>query len=108
MVAVPPVSHRMVIYYAWSRLGETTAPIELIENRFPALFEGRRMLYPRFAELADPMRYDQRIGGFLDYFQRPSFDVGTLVVISLDSIRTDQHAAHSFALCWWAAPSAVS
>lgn len=120
---------RMAVYYAWSRLGETTAPLEVIENRFPALFEGRRMLYPRFAEFADQARYDQGIGGFLDHFQRPGFvaftqlaatlsgapiteveradddgvqisitgellsDVGTLVVISLDSIRTGQQAS---------------
>jgi hypothetical protein len=123
------MSHATTIYYAWSRLGETTAPLEVIENRFPALFEGRRMLYPRFAEFADSARYDQGIGGFLDHFQRPGFvafadlagtltglpvaeieradaagvqtpitgellsDVGTLVVISLDSIRTRQHAS---------------
>jgi hypothetical protein len=125
----PHVSRRATIYYAWSRQGETTAPLEVIENRFPALFEGRRMLYPRFVEFADPTRYDQGIGGFLDHFQRPSFvayaelastltgapvneleradddgvrvpitsqllsDVGTLVVISLDSIRTGQQAS---------------
>jgi hypothetical protein len=117
------------MYYAWSRLGETTAPLEVIENRFPTLFEGRRMLYPRFAEFADPARYDQGIGGFLDQLQRPGFvafaelaatlvgtpvteveradtdgvqfpitgellsDVGTLVVISLDSMRTGQQAS---------------
>src|SRR5580698_7431557 len=69
----PFMSYRAMIYYAWSRLGETTAPLEVIENRFPALFEGRRMLYPRFAEFADSARYDQGIGGFLDHFQRPGF-----------------------------------
>jgi hypothetical protein len=115
-----------MIYYAWSRLGETTAPLEVIDNRFPALFESRRMLYPRFAELADPARFDQGIGGFLDHIQRPNFtafaelaasltgapvteveragadgalrpitgellsSVGTLIVISFDSIRTGQ------------------
>ena len=62
-----------MIHYAWSRLGETSAPLEVIENRFPALFEARRMLYPRFAEFADPVRYDQGIGGLLDHFQRASF-----------------------------------
>ena len=34
VVAVPLVSHRAAIYYAWSRPGETTAPLEVIENRF--------------------------------------------------------------------------
>ena len=123
------MGRRTGIYYAWSRLGETTAPLEVIENRFLALFEERRMRYPGFAEFADPARYDQGIGGTLDHFQRPSFvafaelaatligapvteveradadgvqipitgellsDVGTLVVISLDSTRTGQQAS---------------
>jgi hypothetical protein len=115
-----------MIYFSWSRLGETTAPLEVIDNRFPALFESRRMLYPRFSEFADPTCFDQGIGGFLDHIQRPNFvalaelaacvtgapvaeveradangvlspitgqvlaDVGTLIVISFDSIRTGQ------------------
>ena len=123
------MKYKAMIYYAWSRLGESSAPLEAIENRFPALFEARRMLYPRFAEFADPVRYDQGIGGFLDHFQRARFvaftefaatrigtavteveradadgiqipitgkllsDVGMLVVISLDSIRTGQKAS---------------
>src|ERR1700677_4624801 len=67
------MGHKTAIYFAWSRLGETTAPLEVIDNRFPALFESRRMLYPRFTELADPASYDQGIGGFLDHIQRPNF-----------------------------------
>lgn len=61
------------MYFAWSRQGETSAPLHVIENRFPALFESRRMLYPRYADLADPERYDQGIGGFLDHIQRRNF-----------------------------------
>jgi hypothetical protein len=67
------VSGRTAIYYAWSRQGETGAPLEVIDNRFPALFESRRMLYPHFAEFADPALYDQGIRGFLDHIQRPNF-----------------------------------
>ncbi len=125
------MTRRAAIYYAWSRPGETRAPLEVIDNRFPALFESRRMLYPRFAELADPASYDQGIGGFLDHIQRPNFaafaelaesitgrqvtaverandegvvnlispeflsDIDTLVVISFDSIRTDQRPSEA-------------
>lgn len=64
---------RVGVYYAWSRPGETGAPLGVIENRFPALFETRRMLYPRYVELADPARYDQGIGGFLDHIMRHNF-----------------------------------
>jgi hypothetical protein len=120
------VSRKTAIYYAWSRQGELSAPLEVIDNRFPALFESRRMLYPRFADLADGGRYNQGIGGFLDHIQRPNFvafaeragsitgrpvttveradgdgvlspitgellsDIDTFVVISFDSVRTDQ------------------
>ena len=45
---------KVVVYYAWSRPGEIGAPLEVIENRFPTLFESRRMVYPRFEEFTDP------------------------------------------------------
>ena len=122
---------RVAVYYAWSRQAETSAPLGVIENRFPALFESRRILYPRYSELSDPARYDQGIGGHLDHFQRKGFvafielasslteapvieveradndgavtpisgvldaGVDTLVVISLDSVRTEQRAART-------------
>jgi hypothetical protein len=64
---------RVAIYYAWSRPGEVGAPLPVIENRFPALFESRRMLFPRFEELADPTRFDQSIAGFLDHLLKANF-----------------------------------
>ena len=54
---------KVVLYYAWSRPGETGAPLEVIENRFPTLFESRRMGYPRFEDLSDRSRFDQGVGG---------------------------------------------
>ncbi len=35
------VGRTVVVYYAWSRPGEVEAPLEVIENRFPTLFESR-------------------------------------------------------------------
>ena len=35
------VGRKVVVYYAWSRPGEVEAPLEVIENRFPTLFESR-------------------------------------------------------------------
>lgn len=67
------VGRKVVVYYAWSRPGEVEAPLEVIENRFPTLFENRRMLYPRFEALSDPARFDQRIGGFLDHIMKQNF-----------------------------------
>jgi hypothetical protein len=63
----------VVVYYSWSRPGETGAPLEVIENRFPALFESRRMGYPRFEDLSDPARFDQGVGGFLDHIMKANF-----------------------------------
>lgn len=64
---------RVAIYYAWSRPDEVEAPLHTIENRFPALFESRRMLYPRFEEMSDPARFDQGIAGFLDHIMKQNF-----------------------------------
>lgn len=64
---------RVVLYFAWSRPDETTAPLHMINNRFPALFESRRMLYPRYETFADLDAFDQGIAGFLDHIQKPNF-----------------------------------
>ncbi len=63
----------IAVYYAWSRPGEINAPLSTIENRFPALFESRRMLYPHLEELSDPIRFDQGIGGFLSHILKKNF-----------------------------------
>ncbi len=67
------IGRRVAVYYAWSRPGEVSAPLPVIENRFPALFESRRMLYPQFEELSDPVRFDQSIAGFLDHVLKVNF-----------------------------------
>jgi hypothetical protein len=64
---------KVVVYYAWSRPGEIEAPLEVIENRFPTLFESRRMAYPRYDELADPALFNQSIAGFLDHIMKRNF-----------------------------------
>jgi hypothetical protein len=92
-------SHRVGVYYAWSRPDETGAPLEVIENRFPTLFESRRMRYPEYVELADPDHYDQGIAGFLDVILRHNFsafvrEAGTrtgLPVVEIE--RIDRHDA---------------
>jgi hypothetical protein len=66
-------TRRVAVYYAWSRPAETGAPLTTIEDRFPALFESRRMLYPRLQELADAGRFDQSIAGFIDHVLRRNF-----------------------------------
>ena len=75
VMSEPPAmpSRKIAVYYAWDRSAETAAPLEVIEDRFPALFESRRMLFPRYAELEDKDRFDQGIAGFLDHIMKHNF-----------------------------------
>jgi hypothetical protein len=64
---------KVLIYFAWSRPAETSAPLAVIEDRFPAVFELRRLFYPQFESLSDRAKFDQGIAGFLDHIQKPNF-----------------------------------
>jgi hypothetical protein len=64
---------QVALYFAWSRPDETAAPLGILEDRFPALFELRRMFWPRFEQFADAVKFDQGIGGFLDNIQLANF-----------------------------------
>lgn len=66
-------SRNVLIYYAWSRPAECAAPLAVIEDRFPTLFESRRMLYPRYEELSDPDAVDQGVAGFIDHILKRNF-----------------------------------
>jgi hypothetical protein len=68
---------QVVLYFAWSRPDEVAAPLGILENRFPALFELRRMFWPRFEQFADPVTFDQGVGGFLDNIQLANFKLFT-------------------------------
>jgi hypothetical protein len=64
---------QVALYFAWSRPDEVTAPLSILEDRFPALFELRRLFWPRFEQFADPAKFDQGVGGFLDNVQLANF-----------------------------------
>ncbi|HEX4381793.1 MAG TPA: hypothetical protein VH083_02545 [Myxococcales bacterium] len=66
-------SRRVGLYFAWSHPAESGVELSLLDNRFPALFELRRLFYPRYAELADARQFDQGVGGFLDHIQKQNF-----------------------------------
>jgi|HubBroStandDraft_1064217.scaffolds.fasta_scaffold12864_3 hypothetical protein len=118
---------QLLLYFAWSRPAETSAPLAVIDDRFPAVFELRRLFYPKFEPLSDSTHVDQGIAGFLDHIQKPNFQafaeqaeaqtghkviqiervtddgamtpldgaltgIDSIVVISFDSLRTDQGA----------------
>jgi hypothetical protein len=63
----------ILLYFAWSRPAEIGAPLTTIEDRFPAMFELRRLFYPKFESLSDSAHIDQGIAGFLDHIQKPNF-----------------------------------
>jgi hypothetical protein len=64
---------KVALYFAWSRPAEAAAPLGVLEDRFPALFELRRMFWPRFEQFADPAKFDQGVEGFLDNIQLANF-----------------------------------
>jgi hypothetical protein len=53
-----------------------------LDDRFPALFELRRLFWPRYERLADPKKFDQSIGGFLDNIQLTNFKLFTELAAS--------------------------
>jgi hypothetical protein len=64
---------QVALYFAWSRSDEVAAPLGILEDRFPALFELRRIFWPRLEQFADPVKFDQGVGGFLDNIQLANF-----------------------------------
>jgi hypothetical protein len=64
---------QVALYFAWSRPDEVAAPLPVLEDRFPALFELRRLFWPKFEQFADPVKFDQGVRGFLDNIQLANF-----------------------------------
>ena len=64
---------QVLLYFSWSAPAEAAAPLTVIDDRFPAIFELRRLFYPTYESLADPGRVDQGIDGFLEHVQRRNF-----------------------------------
>jgi hypothetical protein len=60
------IGRNILMYFPWSRPDEEGAPLATLDNRFGALFELRRLQWPKFEELADIKRFNQGIAGFLD------------------------------------------
>jgi hypothetical protein len=47
------MTRRIGMYFSWDRREETGAPLADLNNRFPALYEVRRLFWPRYETLAD-------------------------------------------------------
>ena len=57
---------QFALYFAWNRAAEIGADLGELDNRYPTLFEFRRMMWPEFERLADPGQFTQGIQGFMD------------------------------------------
>src|SRR3984957_13304796 len=60
------IGRNVLMYFPWSRPDEEAAPLGNLDNRFGALFELRRLQWPKYEKLADNERFNQGIAGFLD------------------------------------------
>jgi hypothetical protein len=60
------IGRNILMYFPWSRPGEEGASLGNLDNRFGALFELRRLQWPKFENLADMGHFNQGIAGFLD------------------------------------------
>jgi hypothetical protein len=56
----------ILMYFPWSRPDEEAAPLGNLDNRFGALFELRRLRWPKYEDLADIEHFNQGIAGFFD------------------------------------------
>jgi hypothetical protein len=65
--------HTIAVYFSLNQQDETAAPLGILENRFAALFEVRRLFWPRFEHLADSKKFDQGIAGFIDNILMENF-----------------------------------
>jgi hypothetical protein len=61
------MGRNILMYFSWSRPDEEGAPLGNLHNRFGALFELRRLQWPKYEALADLERFDQGVAGFLDH-----------------------------------------
>jgi hypothetical protein len=60
------IGRNILMYFPWSRPDEEGAPLGNLDNRFGALFELRRLQWPKYEDLADIEHFNQGIAGFLD------------------------------------------
>ena len=56
----------ILMYFPWNRPEEEAAPLGNLDNRFGALFELRRIQWPKYEKLADAQHFNQGIAGFFD------------------------------------------
>jgi hypothetical protein len=60
------IGRNILMYFPWSRPDEEGAPLGNLNNRFGALFELRRLQWPKYEEFGDIEHFNQGIAGFFD------------------------------------------
>lgn len=68
---------RVALYSAWSHPNKVTELLGIWDNRIPALFEVRRLFWPRFELVADPVKFDQGAGTIPPSSRRRAHSPGT-------------------------------
>lgn len=58
---------RVCLYFSWSRPQEIDVDLGILDNRYPALFEFRRAVWPTYKRASELGGYEQNVGGFLDH-----------------------------------------
>jgi hypothetical protein len=69
------VNRRVVMYFAWDRAAEAAAPLRVLDDRFPALFEVRRLFWPRYEALGSGTIPEQGIDAFIDHIFLSNFQL---------------------------------
>jgi hypothetical protein len=67
------LGRRIALYFAWDRVAEAAAPLAVLDDRFPALFEVRRLFWPAYEALGNGAVPEQGIAGFIDQIFLPNY-----------------------------------
>ena len=67
------MARRIALYFAWDRVAEAAAPLAVLDDRFPALFEVRRLFWPQYEPLGNEAVPEQGIAGFIDHIFLPNY-----------------------------------
>jgi hypothetical protein len=71
------MGRRIAMYFAWDRVAEAAAPLAVLDDRFPALFEVRRLFWPAYETLGSGAIPEQGIAEFIDRIFLPNFRLFT-------------------------------
>jgi hypothetical protein len=68
--AATPGKKRVSVYISWSYPAESNRDLTQLDNRYSSMAEVRRVAWPSFEKIADPLVFPQGIAGSLELFFR--------------------------------------